>query len=53
MNPAPPIKVLIADDELFMLRLLDMTFKKGGYEVISCRDGREALAAANARRCRN
>jgi CheY-like chemotaxis protein len=47
MNPAPPIKVLIADDELFMLRLLDMTFKKGGYEVISCRDGREALAAAN------
>ncbi len=47
MNPAPPAKILIADDEVFMLRLLEMTFKKGGFEVISCRDGREALAAAN------
>jgi len=48
MNPAPPIKILIADDESFILRLLDMTFKKGGYEVINCRDGQEALAAATA-----
>ena len=44
MNPEPPIKILIADDEAFMLRLLEMTLKKGGFEVISCRDGREALA---------
>jgi len=46
MNPATPAKILIADDETFMLRLLEMTFKKGGFEVLSCRDGREALATA-------
>ncbi len=45
MNPK---KILVADDEVFMLRLLDMTLKKGGYEVISCRDGQEALAVAAA-----
>ena len=45
MNPK---KILEADDEVFMLRLLDMTLKKGGYVVISCRDGKEALAAAAA-----
>ncbi|HEX9048359.1 MAG TPA: response regulator [Verrucomicrobiae bacterium] len=39
-------KVLIADDEVYMLRLLEMTFKKGGLTVISCRDGQAALAAA-------
>ena len=44
MNSATPVKILIADDEAFMLRLLEMTLKKGGYEVVSCRDGREALA---------
>jgi CheY-like chemotaxis protein len=43
-----PQKILVADDEVFMLRLLDMTLKKGGYTVISCRDGKEALAAAAA-----
>ncbi len=45
MNPK---KILVADDEVFMLRLLDMTLKKGGYAVISCRDGKEALTAAAA-----
>lgn len=39
-------KILIADDEVYMLRLLEMTFKKGGYAVVSCRDGQEALAQA-------
>jgi len=29
-----------------MLRLLEMTLKKGGYEVVSCRDGKEALTTA-------
>ena len=46
MNPATPKKILIADDEVYMLRLLEMTFKKGGFAVVSCRDGREALATA-------
>jgi CheY-like chemotaxis protein len=48
MSDANLQKILIADDEVFMLRLLEMTLKKGGYEVISCRDGHEALAAAFA-----
>ena len=44
MNPTP--KILVADDEIYMLRLLEMTFKKGGYEVVTCRDGQEALKLA-------
>jgi CheY-like chemotaxis protein len=48
MNPTSVSKILIADDEVYMLRLLEMTFKKGGYEVVSCRDGQAALAAAAA-----
>jgi CheY-like chemotaxis protein len=46
MNATSPQKILIADDEVYMLRLLEMTFKKGGYAVVSCRDGQEALAMA-------
>jgi len=29
-----------------MLRLLELTFKKGGYEVVTCRDGQAAVALA-------
>jgi DNA-binding response OmpR family regulator len=47
-NPSQPAKILIADDEVYMLRLLEMTFKKGGYDSISCRDGKEALTTAAA-----
>ena len=43
MNPNPPLKILVADDEIYMVRLLEMTLKKGGYEVVTCRDGVEAL----------
>ncbi|MEI6074096.1 MAG: response regulator [Verrucomicrobiota bacterium] len=46
MNPTPTLKVLVADDEAFMVRLLEMTFKKGGFDVITCRNGHEAVAAA-------
>ena len=42
----PKQKILVADDEVFMLRLLEMTFKKGGYEVVSCRDGQAACTMA-------
>jgi CheY-like chemotaxis protein len=52
MNSTSAQKILIADDEVYMLRLLEMTFKKGGYTVVSCRDGQEALALAAAR-CRS
>ena len=48
MNESVAKKIIIADDEVFMLRLLEMTLTKGGYEVTSCRDGNEALAAAFA-----
>jgi CheY-like chemotaxis protein len=48
MTTTTPVKILIADDEVYMLRLLEMTFKKGGYTVVSCRDGKEALAVATA-----
>ena len=41
-------KILVADDEIYMLRLLEMTFKKGGYEVVTCRDGQAALALAGS-----
>ena len=41
-----PAKILVADDEIYMVRLLELTFKKGGYEIISCRDGQQALALA-------
>lgn len=46
MNDTNAKRILIADDEIYMIRLLEMTFKKGGYEVVSCRDGKEALATA-------
>ena len=46
MNPTHAKKVLVADDEIYMIRLLEMTFKKGGFEVVSCRDGNAALATA-------
>jgi DNA-binding response OmpR family regulator len=46
MNSTNTKKVLVADDEIYMVRLLEMTFKKGGFEVVSCRDGQAALATA-------
>ena len=46
MNPPTTKKILIADDQLYMIRLLEMTLKKGGYDVVSCRDGNEALTVA-------
>ena len=46
MNSASQKKILIADDEVYMLRLLEMTLKKGGYNILSCRNGQEALTMA-------
>jgi len=42
--------VLLADDEVFMLRLLEATFRKGGYRVVQARTGKEALGLATAER---
>lgn len=41
-------KLIIAEDEPHMLRLLEMTLRKGGHEWTAVRDGRAALAAALA-----
>ena len=48
MNPTSIRKVLVADDEAYMVRLLEMSFKKGGFAVICCGNGHEAIAAAIA-----
>jgi CheY-like chemotaxis protein len=39
-------KILIADDETYSLRLLQMTLKKTGCEIISCKNGQEAVDQA-------
>lgn len=37
------MNILIADDELSMLKILQVYFKKEGYNVLTARDGQEAL----------
>jgi CheY-like chemotaxis protein len=39
-------KILLADDETYSLRLLQMTLKKTGCEVVSCVNGQEAYDKA-------
>lgn len=41
-------KILIADDETYSLRLLQMTLKKTGCDLIPCKNGQEALDKAQA-----
>jgi DNA-binding response OmpR family regulator len=42
--------VLVADDEDDILRLVTTVIERSGYEVVSVRDGAQALAAVRARR---
>lgn len=37
------MKILIADDEVIMLKIIELRLKKDGHEVIATSDGREAL----------
>ncbi len=39
-------RILIVDDELFMLRLIESSLKKAGFELLSCRSGEQALELA-------
>lgn len=39
-------KILIADDEPHMLRVTELSLKKGGFDIRSARNGREAVALA-------
>jgi DNA-binding response OmpR family regulator len=43
-----PGKILAADDDSAILKLLEVTLRRAGYEVITAADGREALAKARA-----
>lgn len=45
MTPMPP-KVLIVDDEPHMLRVTELSLRKGGFTLLTARNGREALEAA-------
>ena len=38
------MKILVADDDLLMLKTLEFRLKKDGHTVYTTRDGREALA---------
>ena len=37
-------RILIADDEPHMLRVTELSLKKGGFEILLARDGRQAVA---------
>lgn len=39
-------KILIVDDEPHMLRVTELSLKKGGYQILTARNGREAIAFA-------
>ena len=38
------MKILVAEDDQLMIKMLEFRLKKDGHEVIVTRDGREALA---------
>ncbi len=48
MAPPSPQAVLVAEDESQLLRLLERLLAQAGYEVLSARDGDEALASVAA-----
>ena len=48
MDPSPPQAVLVAEDESQLLSLLERLLARAGYEVLSARDGDEALASVAA-----
>ncbi len=41
-----PAKILVVDDEQDILRLVEIKVKKAGFEVITARDGEEAVKKA-------
>ncbi|MFO1459233.1 MAG: response regulator [Verrucomicrobiota bacterium] len=45
-----PSKVLIVDDEPYMLRIIEMSLRKGGHQLIVGRNGREAVDLARRER---
>ncbi len=45
-----PRRILIVDDEPHMIRLAELSLRKGGYELYTARNGREAVEAAFAKK---
>lgn len=43
-----PQKILIVDDEAFILRVAELSLKKGGYQLIFARNGVEAVQLATS-----
>ena len=43
-----PKKILVVDDEPFILRLVESRLKANGYEVVTAADGQEGLAKARS-----
>ncbi len=43
LHTMQPTKILLAEDEPLLLKVMEMRLKKEGYEVISSIDGKEAL----------
>jgi len=37
------MKILVAEDEMIMLKTIELRLKKDGHEFITCSDGREAI----------
>ena len=37
------MKILVAEDEMIMLKTIELRLKKDGHEIITCCDGREAI----------
>lgn len=50
-QPCSPTRILVVDDELMMLDLLERFLGDQGYEVISARDGKQALDIFRANSC--
>lgn len=42
------MKILVAEDEPILLKTIEAHLKKGGYEIITASDGREALGKIDA-----
>jgi DNA-binding response OmpR family regulator len=37
------MKILVAEDEMIMLKTIELRLKKDGHEITTCSDGREAI----------
>ena len=42
MDPVPPAKVLVVDDEPFMIRLIEIVLERDGYRMVHAANGSDA-----------